>query len=78
MSVTFAADSPTLSCLPQGLAESLLAFLTTDVSIEGINVDVQDDFEVEVPLLDEFCLVLNCLHYFCNPGQAVHSKYSAF
>ncbi len=78
VSVTILADSPTLSCLPHGLAESLLTFLAADLNNEGINFDVQDSFELEVPLLDEFCLVLDCLHYFCNPGQAIHSKYSAF
>jgi len=78
VSVTFAADSPTLSCLPHGLAESLLTFLAADINNEGIDFDLQDDLDLEVPLLDELCLVLHCLHDFCNPGQAVHSRYSAF
>jgi len=56
----------------------LLTFLAVDINDEGIESDLQDDFELDLPLLDEFCLVLDCLHDFCISGQAVHSRYSAF
>ena len=71
VSVTSTADSPTLLCLPHGLPES---FLAADINNEGIDFDLRNDFMLEVSLLDEFCLVLHCLHDFCNPGQAVHSR----
>lgn len=74
---TFATDSPTLSYLPYGLAQSLLTFLAADIVDEGFDSD-QDAFELEAPLLNEFCLVLDRLHDFCNSGQAVHSRYSDF
>ncbi len=64
-----------LSYLPYGL---LLTFPTADINDEGFDSDLQDDFELEVPVLNELCLVLDCLHDFCDPGQAAHSRYSAF
>ena len=65
VSVPFAANSPDLSCLPNGLAESLLTFPAADINNGGIDFHLQNYFELEVSLLDEFCSVLHCLHAFC-------------
>ena len=59
---THAANCPNLSCLPHGLAESLLTLPAADINNEGIDFHLQNDFELKVSLLDEFCSVLHCLH----------------
>lgn len=73
-----AADSPVISYLPYATAEFVFSFLGADVDETGFDTDLQDAFQLDAPLLFEFCLAIDRMQGCLHPGEAMCTRYVAF
>lgn len=76
---TMATESPTISYRPYVVAEAVMGLLGVDDDIEaGFDANTHDMFQLDAPLLFEFCLALDRMHGCGTTGEAMRVRCGTF